>query len=79
MSKLLKRKSRSRGGKKRGTELNELRFEVSDYFVSLNSTWTITNYVMRTLSESRDRKNAPAKCIVLGRSEEIPKLLLRRN
>jgi len=69
----------SRGEKK---DLNELRFEVFDYFVSLNSTWTITNYVMRswTLSEFfHGRKNGSAKRIVLEYSEEIPRLLLRRN
>lgn len=57
------KKSRSRkkkrGGEKKNSRkaLSEPRFEVSDYFVSLNSTWAITNYVIRAriLSESAEK------------------------
>lgn len=48
---------------------SESRFEVSDYFVSLNSTWAITNYVIRTRTLSESRKNV-ARRTFPGRNSE---------
>lgn len=60
LAQLAKSRSRETKWKKReNTEkaLSEPRLEVSDYFVSLNSTWAITNYVIRTRTPSESRKN----------------------